>query len=154
MLFSKSFGYAIRGILYIATSSDSGAPVQTEAIARELGVPMHFTRKVLKQLAQKGILVSSKGQRGGFLLAEGVLEKPLIELVEATDGVALFHTCILRLRACDHRNPCPMHEHFKGIQDDIRTVLSSHTIGGLLSPGRAALLRSLMVEGQFEKFAR
>ena len=65
MIFSKSFGYALRGVLYVALSADKG-PVQLNEIAEALGVPRHFMGKIMKRLAHNSILDSQKGPSGGF----------------------------------------------------------------------------------------
>ena len=43
MIFSKSFGYAVRGVLYIALMQDEKRYVQVEEIASTLSVPRHFS---------------------------------------------------------------------------------------------------------------
>ncbi|TCZ74766.1 RrF2 family transcriptional regulator [Flaviaesturariibacter aridisoli] len=146
MFFSKSFGYALRGILYIAACREQQAFVQTDSLAAELGVPRHFLGKVLKTLSRQGFLHSSKGQRGGFSVPPSVLERPLIELLAATDGLAIFHTCVLRLRSCDSKQPCPLHPHFSQVQEHIRAILTNNSIGSFLEPDKASLLRSLTVD--------
>ncbi|RYF86429.1 MAG: transcriptional regulator, partial [Chitinophagaceae bacterium] len=50
MFFSKSFGYAVRGVLYIAFMQDAKQYVQAEEIAAQLLVPRHFVSKILKKL--------------------------------------------------------------------------------------------------------
>ncbi|RYY87434.1 MAG: Rrf2 family transcriptional regulator [Chitinophagaceae bacterium] len=146
MFFSKTFGYALRGILYIAARQDQQRTVQADDISAQLRVPRHFLAKILKTLSVQGFLVSSKGQRGGFMLAPGVLERPLMDLLVATDGLALFHTCVLRLRSCDGNNPCPLHAHFSKVQAHIREVLTGNSIGAFLLEDKTNLLRSLVVE--------
>lgn len=147
MLFSKTFGYALRGILYIAINENQRT-VQADDIARQLGVPRHFLAKILKTLSQQGFLQSTKGQRGGFALAANVLERPLLDLLVATDGLALFQTCVLRLRTCDGNHPCPLHAHFSRVQSHIHSVLSENSIGSFLNGDKFDLLRSLTVEAK------
>ncbi|GAB4092920.1 RrF2 family transcriptional regulator [Flaviaesturariibacter terrae] len=146
MIFSKTFGYALRGVLYIAACQEQQQLVQTDDIARELAVPKHFMAKVLKTLGQQGFLQSSKGQHGGFSVPPAVLDRPLIELLAAIDGLSIFHTCVLRLRSCDGKNPCPLHEHFKAVQEDIRRIMTDNSIGSFLGPGKRKLLRSLTID--------
>lgn len=120
--------------------------MQADDISRQLGVPRHFLAKILKTLGQQGFLQSSKGQRGGFSLAPGVLNRPLMDLLLATDGLALFNTCVLRLRSCDGHNPCPLHTHFSRVQQEIKIVLVENSIGSFLSADKAGLLKSLTIE--------
>jgi DNA-binding IscR family transcriptional regulator len=53
MTFSKSFGYAVRGVLYIAIMQDEKRYVQVEEIAGQLAVPRHFMGKILKNLVKE-----------------------------------------------------------------------------------------------------
>jgi Rrf2 family protein len=66
MIFSKSFGYAVRGMLYVAMMQDEKRYVQAEEISTRLAVPRHFMGKILKKLVKERLLASSKGPSGGF----------------------------------------------------------------------------------------
>jgi Rrf2 family protein len=69
MFLSKSFGYALRGILYIAVMQDENRKVQIDEIATKLSVPKHFLGKIMQQVVKAGLLKSTKGPYGGFSLA-------------------------------------------------------------------------------------
>ncbi|HET7896419.1 MAG TPA: Rrf2 family transcriptional regulator, partial [Flavisolibacter sp.] len=62
-IFSKSFGYSLRGILFVALR-ETHTPVQLDEMAESLGVPRHFMGKIMKQLVKQGILSSLKGPTG------------------------------------------------------------------------------------------
>ena len=51
MIFSKSFGYAIRGILYIAVMKNEKQRVQLDEMAGKLNIPRHFLGKIMKRMA-------------------------------------------------------------------------------------------------------
>ena len=110
MILSKSFGYALRGVLYVAKMQGECRRVQIDEIANKLSVPKHFLGKIMQQIVKAGLLRSTKGPYGGFSLAEKTLATPLIKLVEITDGMDQFRTCVLKLKYCDGINPCPLHE--------------------------------------------
>ncbi|TCJ19629.1 Rrf2 family transcriptional regulator [Flaviaesturariibacter flavus] len=143
MLFSKSFGYALRGILYIAASQQEGRPVQVEDIARELEVPKFFLAKILKGLVKEGFLASLKGPRGGFRVPASSLNRPLIDLLAATDGLENFHACVLQQKACNPANPCPLHPHVREMQNCLRDMLTKTLMSSFLNDGPEVLLRSL-----------
>ena len=109
MFLSKSFGYALRGVLYIALVDKEGRKVQLDEIAEKLSVPRHFLAKIMKMMVKEGILSSTKGPYGGFYLNEVTLKTKLIQLVKITDGVEQFNICVLSLRKCNSKNPCPLH---------------------------------------------
>jgi Rrf2 family iron-sulfur cluster assembly transcriptional regulator len=145
MLFSKSFGYALRGLLFIAATQKEGRSVQVDEIAGELAVPRFFLAKILKSLVKAGFLESVKGRHGGFAMPSAVLNRQLIELLEATDGLDLFHSCVLRLRACNAKSPCPLHVHFAEVQQHMWQIMNDNTIGSFLGGEKSDLLRSLSI---------
>ncbi len=143
MIFSKSFGYALRGILYIAIMKEQKRYVQVEEIASKLAAPRHFMGKIMKRLAKEKLLISAKGPSGGFMLGENTLEKPLMDLIVITDDAALFDTCVLRAKECNGTNPCPMHGQMEGLKTNLKSILSNTTIGDLLEEDKPEFIRSL-----------
>src|SRR6185369_14409983 len=101
MFFSKSFGYALRGILYIAMMSDEKKRVQIDEIAERLSVPKHFLGKILNKVVKEGILDSTKGPYGGFSINQNTLSTSLIKVLEVTEGLEQFSVCALGLRKCN-----------------------------------------------------
>src|SRR5580765_6800553 len=78
MIFSKSFGYALRGLLYITFRQHESRYVQVEEIASNLAVPKHFMGKILKRLAKEQILHSAKGPSGGFRMNKSTASVSLL----------------------------------------------------------------------------
>ena len=68
MFLSKSFGYALRGILYIAVMQDEHRKVQIDEIATKLSVPKHFLGKILQQIVKADLLKLQKVLTEGLLL--------------------------------------------------------------------------------------
>jgi len=145
MFLSKSFGYALRGILYIAVMQDESRKVQIEEIATKLSVPKHFLGKIMQQIVKAGLLKSTKGPYGGFSLADKTLNTPVIKLVEITDGTEQFSMCVLNLKYCNGLNPCPLHYEMEEAKKNYLNVFSKNTFGDLLKDGKSELLKSLAV---------
>jgi Rrf2 family iron-sulfur cluster assembly transcriptional regulator len=143
MFFSKSFGYALRGILYIALVEQQRRYVHVEEIASMLAVPRHFMGKILKNLSKKKVLLSVKGPSGGFSLNEHTLRMQLMQLVEITEGVSGFNSCVMQFRACNRLNPCPMHVQIEEVKTKLRSILSDTTIGNLLGSNYEDFIRSI-----------
>ena len=143
MTFSKSFGYAVRGVLYIALMQDEKRYVQVEEIAAQLAVPRHFMGKILKRLVKENVLVSAKGPMGGFTVNEDTLQMPLVRLIDITDGTDLFETCVLRLKECNALNPCPMHYRMEAVNLGMKSILSNTTVGNLLNSDKVDFIKSL-----------
>jgi Rrf2 family transcriptional regulator, iron-sulfur cluster assembly transcription factor len=133
MIFSKSFGYAVRGILYIASRQQEKQYVQVEEISARLEAPRHFMGKILKRLAKEGILSSVKGPSGGFTTNETTLSVPLARLLDITNDSAALSHCVLRLKECNGENPCAMHYKVESVKQELKDILANNSIGSLLA---------------------
>jgi Rrf2 family protein len=145
MFLSKSFGYALRGILYIAAMQDEQRKVQIGEIATKLSVPKHFLGKIMQQVVKAGLLKSTKGPYGGFSLAAETLATPVIQLVEIMDGMEQFSLCVLKLKYCNGLDPCPLHYEMEEAKKNYLNVFNKNTFGDLLKNGKSDLLKSLAV---------
>lgn len=143
MLFSKSFGYAVRGVLYIVLVQDSKKYVQAEEIAAKLCAPRHFISKILKKLVKAGVICSSKGKTGGFTVNDATKTFLLLQLFEITDGMDTFNKCSLRLQECNADHPCPMHDQIARIKQQLEQVLSANTINDLLNENKDEIIKSI-----------
>jgi Rrf2 family transcriptional regulator, iron-sulfur cluster assembly transcription factor len=143
MLFSKSFGYALRSVLYITTTESGRSRVSLEEIARTLNVPRFFLGKILKRLVKEGVLSSQKGPFGGFYLTENTLETSLATLVRCTGEPADLDTCMLRFNKCNPDHPCPLHYRAESVRHEWLQLLSETTIGDLVKEDRHAFIQSI-----------
>ena len=133
MFFSKSFGYALRGVIYVALVHEENRRVQVDEISQRLAVPKHFLAKIMNRVVKEGILDSTKGPYGGFSINEETLNAPLIRLLKITDGMEQFNTCVLKLRKCNKANPCPLHFLMDKNRNDLLRNFSQTTIADLLN---------------------
>jgi len=143
MIFSKSFGYAVRGVLYIALMQDQKRYVQVEEIALELAVPRHFMGKILKRLVKENIISSSKGPYGGFTINEDTLEVKLMRFFEVTDGTGEFEQCVLCVKSCNPDNPCPLHFKMEGLRKELEDVLCQTLLMDLLTEDKPGMIKSI-----------
>ena len=145
MFLSKSFGYALRGILYVAIMKDENRKVQIDEIADQLSVPRHFLGKIMQQVVKAGLLKSTKGPYGGFSLTEKTLSTPLTSLLEITGDMDQFQYCVLKLKSCNSTNPCPLHREMEGIKNNLLNIFQQTTINDLLTDNKNTFIRSLSV---------
>ena len=145
MQLSKSFGYAVRGVLYVAIKADVLRKVQIDEIARELAVPRHFLAKIMKRVVKEGILSSTKGPYGGFSVNDKTLEITIIKLIELTDGLEQFNSCVLRLKKCNITNPCPLHSQMEICNKNFYKIFAGTTIADLLKQDHPEFIRSIAI---------
>lgn len=146
MVLSKSFGYALRGILYVALGCPPRQRIQVDEIARELSVPKHFLGKVMKKIVKHGILNSTKGPHGGFSLGENTLSTTLFDLIQITDTDTPFDDCVLRFRKCNSGNPCPLHHKIEAYKKDFYQIFGKTTIGDLLNADKPDFIKSIATQ--------
>ncbi len=131
-MFSKACEYGIRATIYIANESKYRQRVCLKDIAQAIDSPEAFTAKILQQLARSGIISSLKGPSGGFEVDnEQRARIRAIDIVNAIDGDHIFHGCGLGLKACNEKKPCPVHDKFKVIREQLRDMLAGTTIAEL-----------------------
>ncbi|HMU45173.1 MAG TPA: Rrf2 family transcriptional regulator [Chitinophagaceae bacterium] len=145
MFLSKSFGYALRGILYVSLSGKDGRKIQVDEIADQLSVPRHFLAKVMKSVVKNGILDSTKGPYGGFSINKKTFNVKLIQLMELTDGTEQLSGCVLSFKKCNSRNPCPLHDRVINLRDKLITEFSTTTLGDLVDEKNPNFIKSISV---------
>lgn len=133
-MFSKACEYGIRATLYIALKSLNNERVSLKDIAQEIDSPVAFTAKILQQLARNNIIDSVKGPSGGFQIERDKIDSiKLIQIVSTIDGNDIFMGCGLGLKQCDEQFPCPVHDKFKMIRNDLKDMLENTSVYELAS---------------------
>jgi Rrf2 family protein len=144
MIFSKSFGYALRGILYIAIQGKTGRNIQLDEIAEKLNIPRYFLGKVLKKVAKSGFLNSTKGHSGGFSINEKTLNTPLVDIAALLGELSESGKCALRFKSCNANNPCPLHYQVEPIKGQWTALLLTTRIDDLLDSDSEEFLSSII----------
>ena len=128
-MFSKACEYGIRASTYIALQSLEGKRVSLKEIAEEIDSPMAFTAKILQQLSRNQIVDSVMGATGGFEIEKGNIDKvKLSQIVHAIDGNKVFTGCGLGLKECDSNKPCPVHDRFVEIRNNLKHMLENTSL--------------------------
>jgi Rrf2 family protein len=144
-MFSKACEYGIRAMVHIALQSELGVRVGLKEIAKAIDSPEAFTAKILQQLTRSDLVQSTKGPHGGFEMTSDQLQRVMLsDVVKTIDNDLVYTGCGLGLRNCDETQPCPLHNEFKSIRDQLKTMLETTSIAHLaksLEHGHAILKR-------------
>jgi len=131
-MFSKACEYAIRASIHIAGQSLAGRKAGLKEVSKAIESPEAYTSKILQQLCRNRIINSDKGPTGGFSLDKQQLDKvKLSTIVSAIDGDQIYLGCGLGLKKCNENMPCPVHDQFKKVRDDLRKMLETTTVKSL-----------------------
>jgi Rrf2 family protein len=85
MRVSAKSDYALRALIEIA-SRDDGAPVSAEELGRLQDIPHGFLQAILADLRRAGIVMSVRGQSGGWRLARRSADVTVADIIRAVDG--------------------------------------------------------------------
>lgn len=119
----------MRAVFYVAQKSHEGQKVGIKEIAEQINSPEPFLAKILQKLSRERLIQSVKGPNGGFYFDAVSLNRPLADIVSAIDGNDIFTGCGLGLTYCSESNPCPLHDEFKKVRNQITHMLNNTTIG-------------------------
>ena len=123
MRLSRTVSYALQATLHLARSDAAGMPTPCSRLAAEGKMPERFLLQILRTLVKHGILRSTRGVGGGYVLERSPAEISLLEVIEALDGpvasglpdheglpkeskAKLARALAGRYRACPPRTPC------------------------------------------------
>ncbi|WEK33921.1 MAG: Rrf2 family transcriptional regulator [Candidatus Pseudobacter hemicellulosilyticus] len=129
---------AIKAVLYLAAKADTGTNAGIREIAGAINASEHTVGKLLQTLVKDQLIHSLKGPAGGFYMSGEQLKRPIIDIISAIDGDALFTSCALGLEQCSSSHPCPIHQDYMGARELLRKSFSRKKI---------ADLRNLVKEG-------
>ena len=101
-------------------------------ISEAIESPTAYTSKILQKLSRNSIINADKGPTGGFSMDKVKLEKvKLSSIVSAIDGENIYHGCGLGLKKCNEKMPCPVHNQFKIIREELKKMSETTTIKSL-----------------------
>ncbi len=128
-MFSKSTEYALRAIIYLAQKSSIDCKIGITELSEAIDSPKSFTAKILQNLTRDNKLISSvTGPSGGFYLTEQAKKKSLLNVLTLLEDEGIITGCILGLKECSEKNPCPMHGEYKKIKPQLLSMLDDKTI--------------------------
>ncbi len=128
-MFSKATEYALRATIYIAQKSDENQKVSLAEIAKAIDSPPSFTAKILQNLTKEnGIISSVSGPNGGFYLSKKARKYTIQKVLDSMNEKELVEKCILGLYQCSETKPCPMHNEYKVIKNQLMKLFKTKTI--------------------------
>jgi Rrf2 family protein len=138
-MLSKTGLHAVRALVALARLP-AGTFAGAARIAQEIGAPQNYLGKLLKALAEEGLLESQKGLGGGFRLARDPQQISLLDVVEPIEHVSRWSGCILGRPECSEADPCAIHDRFKEVRDAYLRMLKRTTLAELVARGEPAIL--------------
>ena len=133
-LLNRDTDYAVRALLQIARKPSERMPVSE--LAARLKIPHPFLRKIFQTLQKEGVVISSKGKGGGFVLAAAPREISLTRLMEIFQGPLELSGCLYRKDLCTDIRTCPLRKRILSLEKVIVKDIQSITLQSLLDKRR------------------
>src|SRR4051794_38066707 len=85
MRVSAKSDYALRALIELA-GRDDGEPVSAEELGRLQEIPHGFLQAILADLRRAGVVMSQRGQSGGWRMARSAESVSVADVIRAVDG--------------------------------------------------------------------
>ncbi len=103
-------------------------------LAEQAGLEVPTVAKVLKPLAQAGLVDAFRGVNGGYRLARDATAISLIEIVEAIEGPLGMTECSVHAGQCGIEHSCGVRANWRRINDVVADALRGVTLAEMLAP--------------------
>jgi Rrf2 family protein len=111
---------------------DTTALQSAPGLAARTGLPEPTVAKVLKTLAQAGVVEGLRGARGGYRLARPLEELPLTDVIVAFDGPIALTACVDGGSGmCESESLCPVRGRWDPVNAAIRGALAQISVAEL-----------------------
>ena len=130
MRVSAKADYALRALIEIANRDDV-RPVSAEELGKLQEIPHGFLQAILADLRRAGIVVSQRGQSGGWRLAAKAADVSVADVIRAVDG-PLVSVYGLRPEAGSYNDSAKILQHvWIAARSSLREVFENVTIEAL-----------------------
>jgi Rrf2 family protein len=133
MQLTRAADYGVRVMIQLTALAGNGR-VSLPDLAHATGAPESFLSKVLQSLTRAGLIISRRGQSGGFQIAARGATASMRDVIEAIDGAICLNLCLSPGRSCSRKARCSAHPVWIDAQQAMMEVLSGATIASLAAP--------------------
>lgn len=128
---SKLTDYGIVLLVELA-NGENLASRNARSMAEATSLPLPVVSKILKSLAQGGLLTSQRGTKGGYALARRPEEITVAEIIVALEGPIALTECSAGPGRCDQETACPVRDPWQRIHQSILEMLKRETLRELV----------------------
>ena len=106
-------------------------------IAGMTGIALPTVSKILKLLVNAEVLISTRGAKGGYVLARMPEEISVAAVISALEGPIALTECSISHRGCEQASGCDIRGSWSLINQTIHNALESVTLADLIRPAVA-----------------
>ena len=121
-------------VVLTVLASDPATVLSASELADRAGLEMPTVAKLLKPLAQAGLVEGFRGANGGYKLARDAADISLVEIVEAMEGPLGMTECSVHSGQCGIEHSCGVRANWRRINDVVADALRRVTLEEMLAP--------------------
>ena len=133
MQITRQADYALRAVLYLSEREPIEKNAATSQIAEQQHIPPSFLAKIISQLSIAGLILTSRGAKGGVKLARPPEKISVLEVVEAIDGPIALNECSQGAGVCPYGENCPLRSLWCDTQAELIAKLKNTSFAQVLS---------------------
>ena len=119
---TKQTDYAILLLTYVASQEPERVHT-SRSLAEWSRLSLPMVSKILKPLSRQGIMVSTRGVKGGYTLARPADQITVGEIIRAIEGPIGMTPCISDPGSCEQETFCPVKVNWERISRAVRNAV-------------------------------
>jgi len=127
--------YAVTAMLDLALHADHG-PITLAAISERQGISLSYLEQLFTRLRKNGLVSSTRGPGGGYLLSSDAADIAVADVVSAVDESVNATRCGGQ-ENCQDGKRCLTHDLWTELSDQIFSFLSDISLAQLVEQGAA-----------------
>ncbi|MCC8189466.1 MAG: Rrf2 family transcriptional regulator [Planctomycetes bacterium] len=132
MKFSTRTRYALRLMVDLATAGRDGF-VSLRDVSERQGISVKYLEQIASQLIRAGLLRSSRGAQGGYVLTREPAAYTAGDIIRAVDGEVAVVACLTSTpNPCRRASTCPTINFWQGLNHTIDAYLDATRLTDLV----------------------
>jgi Rrf2 family protein len=107
-------------------------PVSAQEVATHYKLPYPMVANILKQLVSSGLIESTRGKHGGYVLAKPTNEINLAEIIMVTDSPFNLVECVHDEDNCKVHQYCPTRRPLLALHKKIQQFVEETTLAAII----------------------
>jgi len=138
--FTRKTDYALVALARLAEqATDQREEVlSARQIGTQYGIPLPLLMNILKELVKGGLVRSTRGAQGGYLLAQSPSDITVARVIESIEGPVKFLPCCeenetMACRECRIHPRCPITDSVRALNGFLNEYLNRVTLADLVA---------------------
>lgn len=131
MKLSTRVRYGLRALVELAALQQD-SPVLLDLVARRQGISRKYLDAIFARLKAAGIVTSSRGAGGGFLMAMDPAKVTVLDVYVGLEGPVALVDCNAQDRHCGMEGTCPTKDVWDEVSRLMAEYMGSLTVANLV----------------------